>query len=224
MSEVYRTFVFYDGNNFYHNLKITISKSINPALSCIKPSDIDLYKLSEGICSHFNVNHIKSFYYNSVPNIDDNPDIYYSHMKYLSWVSSLPKFAVITRKLQSKSTKEILQEKMDILKRLKLCNSCKPVVEKNCLDCIGPLERKEKGIDVMIATDMLYHSIKNNCDCCVLVSGDADFIPVFNLIKLVNKKIFSASLYYGYSSEIRRKYRPFLVLGDDFLLKCLKKD
>ena len=72
MSEVYRTFVFYDGNNFYHNIKITISKSINSELSCIKPSDIDLFKLSEGICSHFNVSHIKSFYYKSVPIIDDN--------------------------------------------------------------------------------------------------------------------------------------------------------
>lgn len=83
--------------------------------------------------------------------------------------------------------------------------------------------KKGKGIDVMIATDMLFHSIKNNCDYCILVSGDADFIPAFNLIKLVNKKIFSASLYYGYSSEIRKNHRPFLVLKDDILLRCLKE-
>ena len=66
-----KAFVFIDGNNFYHNVK----------LMKIKPSYIDFYKLSELVCSHFNCVHKKSIYYNSVPSIEDGKGMYYAHMK-----------------------------------------------------------------------------------------------------------------------------------------------
>ena len=43
----------------------------------------------------------------------------------------------------------------------------------------GKLLRVEKGIDVMIASDMAKLCLLDEaCDVCVLVSGDADFLPV----------------------------------------------
>jgi uncharacterized LabA/DUF88 family protein len=220
-----RAYVFYDGNNFYHNLKKTLrDPHVNPLLFSVKPKDIDLYKLSEEICNHFKVKHIKSLYYNSIPSIFDNPKVYTSHKDYLTWVESLPKFEVRTRTLQRKSTAELLEERMNILKGLKLCSSCQPIAENNCNSCIGPMDRKEKGIDVMIAISMVFHTFKKNCDYCILVSGDSDFVPALDLVKLLGGNVFSASFYTGYSTELRGKFKPFLVIGDDLLIKCIKNN
>lgn len=206
-------FVFYDGNNFYHNVKKVR----------VKASDIDFSKLSEIVCSHFNCLHKRSVYYNSVPDIKDNERMYWRHMKFLNEINELPKFSVKTRKLQKSSTAEILLEKKELLNSLGLCDKCKPIVDANCSDCIGNIKTREKGIDVMIAIDMLNLSvIDKKCDCCILISGDADFVPVLNLIKKHGKSVFSASVTKGYSYGLRKNV-PFFILRRDLLLaECLK--
>jgi len=206
-------FVFYDGNNFYHNVK----------KMKLRPSDIDFSKLSEIICSHFNCNHKKSIYYNSIPNIKDGEKMYWRHISFLKDVEKLPKFIVKTRKLQRSSTAEVLLEKKETLNSLELCDKCKPIVEATCSECIGIVKTREKGIDVMIAVDILSLSvIENKCDCCILVSGDADFVPVLNLIKKNNKNVFSAFVPKGYSLELRANTQ-FFVLNRELLLdECMK--
>ena len=79
---------------------------------------------------------------------------------------------------------------------------------------------KEKGIDVWIAIDMVKESINNKIDCAVLISGDADFVPAFNLIKDIGKEILSCFVSKGYSNEIRQKF-PYLILDRERLNKCL---
>jgi len=205
-------FVFYDGNNFYHNVK----------QMGIIPGDINFSTISESVCSHFNCNHKKSFYYNSVPSIKDGEKMYYRHMSFMSGIEKLPNFTVIPRKLQRHSNAEVLLEKKEILDSLGLCDKCKPVVVANCYNCIGNVKKREKGIDVMIAIDMLKLSvIDNKCECCVLISGDADFIPVLEMIKKNKKDVFSAFIPRGYSYELRQTI-PFFVINDDLLYSCLK--
>ena len=184
------TIVFIDGNNLYHNIV---------KMRGIKPSHIDFKKLSQSICSFFNISWKRSRYYNSVPNVEDNKEVYWKHMEFLKGIEQLPKFEVITRKLQRTSTKELLQEKNEIISNLGLCNKCKPLVETNCADCIGNIKMREKGIDVQIAVDMVEYSIKNKCDAIVLVSGDSDFIPALKLVKNNDTATYSAFLRIGYS-------------------------
>jgi uncharacterized LabA/DUF88 family protein len=188
----------------------------------IRAGDVDFLKLSELVCSLFGCRMKKTIYYNSVPDIRDGKDMYYSHVKFLGGIAKLPRFEVRTRKLQKHSTLEIREEKMNMLKLLDLCGKCRAVVESACMECVGGFKKKEKGIDVMIAVDMLEHAIRDQCDACILISGDADFVPALKLVEKSGKKAFSAFMPKGYSFELRDKF-AFRVLGRDTLTeKCLK--
>lgn len=209
--EKLKAIVFIDGNNLYHNLKA----------SRITPSQINLVKLSHYACNWFKCDYVKTIYYNSIPDIRDGKDRYYSHMKYIDKVGLYPNFEVKTRKLQKNSTFEVLDDKKKKLSELSLCELCKPIIEFNCKECVGDYKIKEKGIDVMIVVDMINLTLINNkCDCAILISGDADFIPAMDLIKAGGKKPVSAALYKGYSFELRQKHGFFILDRQKILDEC----
>jgi len=204
-----KAIIFIDANNWYHNVK-----------KWFKPSDISIKKVAELICSNFNYDLIEIRWYASIPSIKDGEAMYYKHMSFLS---HLQKYGVkvITRKLQTLSNKEILGKKKELIDSLDLCKVCKPIVEENFLS-LADIKRKEKGIDVWIAIDMIRLAVlEDKCDACVLISGDADFVPALELIEKNNKKILSAFLPLGYSYELRSKF-PYFFLGKNKLLECFK--
>ena len=47
----------------------------------------------------------------------------------------------------------------------------------------------EKGVDIMLATDLLTHSFKNNYDIGILVAGDADYVGALQAVKDNGKNI-----------------------------------
>lgn len=81
--------------------------------------------------------------------------------------------------------------------------------------------QKEKGIDVWIAIDMVKEAVNNNIDCAILISGDADFAPAFNLIKEIGKEVLSSFVPRGYSNELRQRF-PYFILRKETLAKCLR--
>ncbi len=87
------TIIFIDGNNWYHNLK-----------KIIKPSKIDLIKLSKFLESKLKLKVKDIRYYNSIPNIKDGKIAYYKHMKFLSKLKK-QRIIIKTRKLQKHSNK-----------------------------------------------------------------------------------------------------------------------
>ncbi len=104
---------------------------------------------------------------------------------------------------------------------LDLCEVCKPLVESVFLD-LADIKKKEKGIDVWIAVDIMRKLIiENKFDVCVLISGDADFVPALNLIKERGKEILTSMVALGYSSELRKKF-PYFILRKETLMKCLR--
>ena len=202
-----KTILFVDANNWYHNLK-----------KDYKPSDIDITKISKLISEKIKLNIIEIRWYTSMPNIKDNPLTYKRQRAFLG---SLEKRGVkiITRKLQKLSTKELKHKRKELLDSWDLCEVCKPIVEESFLD-IAEHNQKEKGIDVWIAIDMVKEALQGNIDCCVLISGDADFVPAFNLVKELNKEILSVFIPKGYSNELRQKF-PYYILKKEDLNKCL---
>lgn len=204
-----RAILFIDGNNWYHNVK-----------KIFTPSEIDIKKVANLICNNLNYKLEEIQYYVSVPSIEDGENIYYKHMSFLSYLQKIG-VKLITRKLQRLSNKQILLKRKETIDSLDLCDNCKPLIEEVFTD-LADLRRKEKGIDVWIAIDMIRLSIiENKCDVCILISGDADFVPALNLIKSHKKEVLSSFVYYGYSSELRAKF-PYLFLSKGKLMRCLK--
>ena len=82
--------------------------------------------------------------------------------------------------------------------------------------------RLEKGIDVMLATDMIRKTLlENKCDVCILLSGDADFIPAMETIKNSKKEAISTCTYKGYSRELRNGNFRYLILKMEDVLTCI---
>jgi len=77
------------------------------------------------------------------------------------------------------------------------------IVKTKELSGVGKFVR-EKGIDVMITMDMVRESVVDKrCDVCVLLSGDADFLPAIEIIKELGCECISCSVIEGYSKELR---------------------
>ena len=203
-----RAIIFVDANNWYHNLK-----------KWFIPSDIDISKVADLIFKEKKLDLLEIRWYASVPNIEDNKLVYLRHMDFLSNLKK-KNIKVITRKLQRLSTKELKKKRQELLDSWDLCKICKPIVESSFLD-ITYHSQKEKGIDVWIAIDMVKEAINNKVDCVVLVSGDADFVPAFNLIKEIGKEVLSSFVPGGYSNELRQRF-PYFLLRKEILLKCLR--
>lgn len=157
-----------------------------------------------------------------MPDIRDGEITYYNQMKFLAELKKQG-VTIVTRKLQKSSNEEILQKKKEIIDGLELCELCKSIITETCLGCIGKTKKREKGIDVKIAIDMVHKALATNeCDCCVLISGDGDFVPALELIREKGKEAMSASVPSGYSSKLRQK-NPYFILGKEKIMKCLKE-
>ncbi len=201
--------IFVDANNWYHNIK----KYFNPG-------DVDITKFGEFICKIKDYKLKEIRWYASLPNIEDGERNYYKHMAFLSHLEK-KSVKVITRKLQRLSNRELQEKQKNTIESLDLCDVCKPIVNSTFLD-LSNFKRKEKGIDVWIAVDIIRKSIiEKECEVCLLISGDADFIPALNLIKKQRIEILTAMTSLGYSSELRRNF-PYFILRKLTLMKCFR--
>lgn len=189
--------IFIDGNNLYHNIR---------AMG-VRPGDIDFEKLVNFVCSEFKCNRKAVYYYNSEPDISDGDDKYYSAQRFFSSLRKIG-FIVKTRKLQKQSNEKEINARIRVIDDEAYCFKCRPLAEKMCTECIGRFSKKEKGIDVWLAVDMLNLCVlRNECEMCILVSGDGDFLPALDIVKKSGKEVASAFVYYGYSNLLRQNHK-----------------
>lgn len=86
----------------------------------------------------------------------------------------------------------------------------------------GELVRVEKGLDVMIASDMVRKTLlEKKCDCCILITGDSDYVPMMQLIKKLGKEVLTVSVMKGYARELLKGDFRFWILKKQDLNKCL---
>lgn len=147
-----KAIVFVDANNWYHNVK-----------KFFEPGEVDITKVAEFLCNVKKYELMQIRWYASTPSIADGESMYYKHMAFLEHLEKKG-VKVITRKLQRLSNEEVLKKKRETIENLDLCEHCRPLVESVFLD-LANLKKKEKGIDVWVAIDMIKESIiDSNCD------------------------------------------------------------
>ncbi|MFH1586191.1 MAG: NYN domain-containing protein [archaeon] len=204
-----KVIVFVDGNNWYHNVKRYYS-----------PSDVDITKIVDFIKTAKKYDLLEIRWYISVPSISDGEKMYFQHLSFLDYLRNKG-VKVITRKLQRLSNKQISKRKRDLLGSLDICDVCKPIIDAQFLD-LADIRKKEKGVDVAIVVDMMRLCvIDEKCDTCLLISGDADFVPALSLIKDRGKEVLTSMTPLGYSSELRRNF-PFFILTPKILKECFR--
>ena len=117
--------------------------------------------------------------------------------------------------------KETYYKHLEFLDKLKKDNI---IVKTRKLKYIKKLKIKiEKGVDVLIASDMIRKTlVEKECKVCILISGDADFIPSIQIIKDAGYEIIVCSPKYGFSNELRQGKFRYLILKKEDLDKCLK--
>lgn len=77
----------------------------------------------------------------------------------------------------------------------------------------------EKGVDIMLATDMLTHGFKNNYDVAILVAGDSDFVGALQAIKNNGKHIEVALFGHQKTSVPLRKVADKTINIDSKMLR-----
>ncbi len=205
-----RAVVFIDGNNFYHN---TQKEGLNP-------NKIDLRELSKFVSNAFNCEWKETIYYNSIPDITHDKEKYHSHLGFLNSLRYLPNFTVRTKKLQTPSDKTLEKKKNELIRNMDLCMECTSQIEEEYLKHLEDLTKKEKGIDVMIATDMMKKTLEDECERIILVTGDSQYVPILKLIEEQDKKPATSFVFEGYANELREEFDYHVLRKKDLKNEC----
>lgn len=76
--------------------------------------------------------------------------------------------------------------------------------------------REEKGVDVMIAVDMLSMAYKNHYDVAILVSSDGDYVELVRAVKDAGKHVINAYFEASRSYALRHACDDFIRLDKSF--------
>lgn len=75
--------------------------------------------------------------------------------------------------------------------------------------------KRQKGVDTLIAVDMLVGVFTGVYSTAVLVAGDADFVPVINEVQRRGAKVIVAGVEASVSSDLRRAADRFVDLDSN---------
>lgn len=78
----------------------------------------------------------------------------------------------------------------------------------------------QKGVDTLLATDMVAMAFLNHYDIAVLVSGDGDLAPAAEAVKAAGKQIIVAAFPRSRSTAIGKAADQEIVLSRAYLTDC----
>jgi len=83
----------------------------------------------------------------------------------------------------------------------------------------------EKGIDIMLTTDLLTHSFKRNYDTCILVAGDTDYVDAIQAVKNNGQNVEVALFGKNTTSRTLRDVADRVIeLDGRYLKNCWKSN
>ncbi|MCW3134323.1 MAG: NYN domain-containing protein [Methanophagales archaeon] len=78
----------------------------------------------------------------------------------------------------------------------------------------------EKGVDILLAVDMLKYAYDDTYDTAILVSGDGDFAAAVNAVKDRGKHVEHAYFKDAPSVALRKACDKYIPLDNDFISPC----
>jgi len=77
---------------------------------------------------------------------------------------------------------------------------------------------RQKGVDALIAIDMLTKAYMNHYDVAILVSGDGDLLPLVKTVKdITGKQVYGVIFERRYSEDMKRAFDKYLILNNENL-------
>lgn len=80
---------------------------------------------------------------------------------------------------------------------------------------------QEKGVDVLLAIDLVIKAIRNEYDTAVLLSSDADFAPAMSFVRSLGKRVVYLSFQDIRSHALSKHASKTLVITRDMVQACL---
>ncbi len=72
---------------------------------------------------------------------------------------------------------------------------------------------RQKGVDVLLAVDMLTKAYENHYDVAVFIGGDRDFIPLIKAVKdQTGKQVYGAVFSRSCSQELKREFDKCMII------------
>ena len=81
---------------------------------------------------------------------------------------------------------------------------------------------EEKGVDVLLVEDAIKKALTKEVETIIILSGDADFVPLVEFIKTLTVETINLHLYEGSSTELRQACDKHILIsftGSSLLLK-----
>ena len=77
----------------------------------------------------------------------------------------------------------------------------------------GEKESRQKGVDVLMAIDMVTKGYENHYDIAIIIAGDGDFEPLIRAVKSsTGKRVFGVVFDEHYSMKLYRQFDKGLVI------------
>jgi len=77
---------------------------------------------------------------------------------------------------------------------------------------------KQKGVDTLMAIDVLSKAYQDQYDIAILVTGDEDFLPVVDYVKNTGKRIYGVYFENLFSQDLDDKFDNSFIISNDWLL------
>ncbi len=78
----------------------------------------------------------------------------------------------------------------------------------------------EKGTDINIATQLLTKAFHNSYDVAIVVSGDTDYLPVYDVLNTLGKSVIVVANAGQNLSKLKTHTDKQMLLDSDFLKDC----
>jgi len=72
----------------------------------------------------------------------------------------------------------------------------------------------EKGIDANLSIDLLWYAIQNAYDIAIIISGDTDYIPAIEKVRLLGKRVELWSFKDSLGADLKKKVDKINYLDD----------